>query len=526
MRNYCLVLMMLFISQLVACTNSDSNNGSSNQKPLRPTVHLYSDGFLRAYFPGKAQTSEPIVPQNIQAEDVSLIASAYVGEDRNLISRIYSTQAFYESEGQLWKLMLNDSDNLKPIQVSSASNLDRKCGSQSRGITGSGFFYEMPGADNDCTIKIDNVFLFINDQDDELTAPKIVTEKLDNLYGGLDFIFNLQGNVSISGFLVINNNELIRYDANFENPVSIKIFDSVDVVKFPSLDLIIFKNQVSVGDVYYAYDDQLMQLNSNPLLTIPTTNGAFHWLHDRECYRNECVLAVANSTSNTFYILDVNGKLPAQLVPTVTNSRIFYLGSTLSSIFYTKGVTIENQAYEGLYQVSKFGGEETLVDYGSRTILQSVNSSIYYNREMNQQLSAVIDYTAIIVDSAGQSVAEYPNSLWIGAVGSTMEITDNYKHIILARNYTLAENGVAGAVLEVFSTDTNQKVLELGRIPDDVYALEFDLSGDSSLVHANINRGLQQPQVSDTDIFYYDINVPGSFTRVTNTPNIDEKVIR
>ena len=250
---------------------------------------------------------------------------------------------------------------------------------------------------------------------------------------------------------------------------------------------------------------------------------------DFSCYKNECVLAVEQTTAdgfNTFYLLDTSGNLPAQPVSTASNDRIGYLRSTLSSIFYTKRVIIDSQSYEGLYRVSKNGGEETLIDYGSRTYIQYVNSSIYYNREIYQQTPGVYGYVALIVDSSGRTIAEYPNSKWMGGMGSTHEIHGGNKKILLAKNYTMAESGLAGATLEVFNTDTNQKIHELGVVPDDVNRLILGNPGDSYLVTAYIDRGLQSPELNDTDIFYYDINIPGSFTRITNTPDISESAVR
>ena len=142
-RHFKNCLALLLIIQLLSCSSSDGNNGGVDEKPTPPSVHLYSDGFLRAYNPTQSNSNEAIIPQSIQAESVGLVYGAYFGENSNTISNFYPKIAYYEVEGKLWRLDLNSAD-IVPEQVSSASNLDTQCNMRNRFIASGGLFYEMP----------------------------------------------------------------------------------------------------------------------------------------------------------------------------------------------------------------------------------------------------------------------------------------------------------------------------------------------------------------------------------------------
>lgn len=523
------VIALVFVFSIIGCGGGGSGSNQTeppadpgpppNNEPQPATGGPYVEYFSsNAYLLDLTDYQSAPSPVSANAEFIEYV---YTYEYENTTKQAYNmfpALMLYKENNRLWKLDLRENSDLTPVQVSSASLTDmciddlffyesevieRDLDDPHQAL----LLYETSGPDNDCATQNDNRRMKVALNDSPTTPPVDVTD-LISIVWEIDGIFD-SNNIEngVQQIVAVNGNDLVVYDANFENPITIATANSYVDIKIEMYDF-------ARGDgIFLRMDDGLYHylLNSNSLsnqlLELPT---GFSGL--QICGGGNCFFSIEElDNTYTLYKLPHDGSSNAVLVAA---NDSFLSAVTPDYIYY-----VTNNRTE-LYRVPKDGGNPVLIDSAQEGIdgLWQVKSSLLYYTKTENGIS-----TAMITDENGLEINSFSNAKWAG------ETAFYHKEQILLSgisNSSAATTPIlGGAGVSVYDPSTGDLISNLGTLPAGTDSIRFNVYqnlvlGDAYLIDLN-NTNIVSGQ---RDLFRADLATSDSLTFITNTPDIDEYI--
>lgn len=481
----------------------------------RPGSYLLIKGSLYAVNSENPAQLVKITDERISQEELYLTYSYNAASQT--ATRLSGNLALFVQNDKLWKLDVTRGSALIPTAVSSAIGLNSMCDRfpfNSLDPASMLYGFSLPGTDKRCNTADDHNFI-VNAAMDARQAPIEITGKVNSLFSYRP-LWNVNDPLNkLIGILATNGKELIRYDANFANPTVVTTGHSNVSVNFR-------QSQYANGaflriDKAIGWYDTVKNLLTFPILNLQDGDNLIgRWA----CDNQRCYFLLKNNTKYTVYSVPANGSGPAtpltSELPGINDASILTL--TSNSIIYTGTRKEGTQTLKTINLIQKTGGaaKEIETSYSYLPPLEAFNF-FYYTRNTP---SGPVKDTAIVRDTNGNIVAEYPRSRWVGESSvTTSQKAPGYDRVILARNYDDTKNNLTGAVLQLFDAQTNTLLRDLGPVPADVSNLIFLGYGDTLLGTGYTISNNNQ------DIFFIDLEKANSLKKITNTPTINENAV-
>ncbi|MEW8304087.1 MAG: hypothetical protein AB2724_13890 [Candidatus Thiodiazotropha sp.] len=528
-------------------TPPDTTTGNSN-------FYLFYTGSLIAVNP-----ANPTNPITVEAGDeivggnglIRYFHSGRIDNNTNTITDFTPDSLVYaKTDGHFYKISVNQSGSLTPVQISSETTAGQICSISGVGIAAlqsvndltdinqSQLVYSFPGADGDCSTNSDNIWKMI----------RLGMSSSDSPIDALSPIIWLWDNDnSIGGWLVNDNGNLKRCDQNFINCGN-GIAQVRNARVIPGSPFPVFGGALGLNNHLLEIDGQLFVYNgdtntlSDAIFAIPEGEYFSGYTTDE----NYIYLA----SFSMLYRAPIDGSSTAILLGQEDP------GSGIGPVIWSLNAT-ENKLVYAYYEINETGnvGEIKTLDKSGGTPETLVTAAganfgdvsvkgerIYYDlRELNIDISntaliqTVIPLLAGVMDENGVIEFEAANAGW---VGSTFSSTLDYEmgsqawvidKIVLGE---ITNREISGMSLRTFDTASGNELLNLGTVPNIEGLTEFNCVFSTVQDHILCLAAIEitpQPQpgspTTQQDIFYLDVSTSGSLTRVTDTPEVSESAV-
>jgi hypothetical protein len=498
-----------------------SFGGTVSSSPFFQFVQDESGGPLLVVDPATPGSAPAQLVAN-QEGARALYTGTYSG---NLITNLRTPYLGYISGGKLWKVIADKTLNPAvpgsagnlPVQVSNESAATNVCNGvpyhDVTNINNSRIVYELPGSDNDCTTRSNNVTKMVKFGDGSSTAPTVFpTGVVTTMGNNNDQVFNLTTGSLTHFFLMdtANSNTLNVLDVATGNLTTVQA--NVGEVRIRAQDT---SNRVFLMSNSKLY---LYTISTNTLTELVSATGGSFLLRGHDF--------TADSTH--LYVVDANPGVVKKIPLTATGSGDVINHYTASASVLEMQLS-ENRLIlrvsanpcslgfgsEGLVSVRKDNSAtvSTLVPvatntcvYGSRT----KGSNVFYTKSISGTQTAHVvteDGTAVLPPITGgnwgSGDAGFPSfNPRTGTGGMTK--------IILTTTST--PGTVNGATVSVYDAATPTTTpLVVGTIPSTTFPLYFvGFHGDTTAV---LGTGFSS-STSNTEVFFLDDAISNSLVRV------------
>ena len=411
------------------------------------------------------------------------IFSGTIDANQQLTNWHTRTIIYAKGDGRLYKISTLRDNSQTPSQISSEAGASILCDTDWRvdfsDHNQSVYLYELAGNDGNCLLAGDNIWKMVrvgmSATDSPITAKKVV--------GGI-----WDTNSAIIGFLVIEGQEIVRCDKNFQN--------CSPVISFANEGKRLWGSLLQVDNKIYHYNVNTSSLSS-PLHTfsvgtptsVPRASDGFN------LYFADGVKLLS---------LPLNGSKLSTLLVT-ENGSINTIALTTNSATYIVSGSIKAIGKLG-------GGPATVLVQNDAIQLTATGNHVYYNR-----LSPTVVSSGVINDD-GAGGTELIGSFWNGSTLSSTETASGFALKRLIRAEGCSVNSCKGATLKSFDAATNSGETILGTTPDDVNNI-FLFGFEDQILGVGNDVG------DNADVFFADVTQPNSLKRITKTSTIDEALI-
>jgi hypothetical protein len=557
-HSWLLPLLVLLLS--TACGGGGDNNDEPTTPPSDPDPvdtqghYYFYTGSLVAVDP-----ANPESPVSVEAgDDIVEGASGYLLSvytfmrgDYNNLTKIISeygpdTLLYAKTDGRLYKIPAQQGASLTPVPVSSEQEADQICVEVGETIVYPGittaddlsnrdqsqFVYSLPGDDNSCDTIQDNIWKMVRVGMDSSEAPIAA-------YQPVLALKDLDNDASIQHWLVNDSSELKRCDATFAQCGEVIGQAANEVYGVFDLGLHHHLLQIDNQLVIYNIDSNTL---SRPIFTIPQGTFVSSFAVD------EHNIFFANATS--IYRAPIDGSEEASEIgveTTVTQQPVPPASNLIAlndKLIYVKAAHATGGDAE-IRVLDKTGGTpDTLVtaEGAEQGFIFTQGERIYYYFEASDSMasgrSRYLPRLAGIMDELGTKQMEVSNAAWIGwsqsrklsAVKDSAQAWIRDKLIL--GEYNPSDQDISGMTLKSFDGATGSELATLGNVPDLEELLRFSCQSgyDSDLLCEARLRITPEPAHPEpfyqNDIYYLDAMTNGSITRVTDTPDKSEFLLK
>jgi hypothetical protein len=381
--------------------------------------------------------------------------------------------------------------------------------------------YETAGADNDCTKSADNKRFQLNTMLNGFIPSSDITSKVSSVSDVIEITSPTDPTQTPFALVAINGKDLMRYDdvqfnapsliASATNSVEIDIQEGFHTGGF----------FVRIDNSVYWYDQVNNKLSASLYTAATQQSLAAQPCDATHCYFVETVFSP--TPAGKIVRIPWGGTSAAQ---TVANAVPGYVGQVLpagTSLFIAaSNFTGSGSGTSSLQIMAKSGGNLTTLDTGTFVGMMSAGNYVYYTKMVIPGSGNGVSAVARNLD--GTVAKETPNAAWTGASFTSMSLnggqTSSFAptRLVLASNLsaTSGQINMAGATLQSYNAATNEVQLTLGTVPADLSSVV--LYGFANRMFGFGNDATQ------TDIIAADLDRANSFTRVTQTPQIEQLV--
>ena len=447
----------------------------------------------------------------------------------------------YFSGGKLFRVFTAKSSGVPgsvsnlPVQISSETAATTVCEINhvvNLTVNNTKLLYELPGGDNNCLTKNDNVTRSVVVSDNATTlptsplAPGLVVDSGGQGPGAvIDLSTGLATHILLLDAANSNTLKLMNVTTNAITTIQANVGD-VDFLVQDTSDRV-FLHGGATRNILYLYT-----VSTNSL--VPLVTGASSLKHGR-LVGDGTNLYVAEQATGKLYKVPMNATGPSDVV-TLLASVGFPLGGiaggndavvvTTNNVFLqtyvpcSGGCTPPNEALDasGLYRVSKAGGAATpIITHAVGTGIFNVRSAgslLYYNHKFAPTIPR-----ANIINENGTPVFSSPTTCpggcagWQGVINSPtffVRTSDQpLSKVILTAFANATQNG---ATLSAFDAPTGMQGAVLGIVPATTPTLR-SLFGDDFIDTVTLLIG-QQNGSPNNFLFFVDTVLAGSLTQV------------
>jgi hypothetical protein len=519
--------------------------GTSDTWQLRQYHYLfYTDGLSGGGNIFAIDPDDPNVPIPVEVEndvvgcgsDTELYPCSFARGDYDSNTKIISNMnldsfVYAKTDGKFYKISTQKSAGLSPRQISSEAHANGVCSTDVFDIVypvddffnvnNSQLVYQLPGPDGECSTIDDNewkmIRLGMNASDNPISA----MQPLINLR-------NLDGDGSISGWLVNDAGEIRRCDENFSNCGN-SLYSIESTANF-EYSLERNNHVLAIDGQMFIYNGDANAL-SDAIFTFPPDPSFTSYVAD------ENRLYFVNS--NIFYSSPIDGSALATRISEESADSILFiwLDQTDNRLVYSKSSS--DEGFAEIKAIDKAGGVPRVLDSldgAGSARLYTQHNLIYYFYE--GKISSVSEYTPLhagIMDEDGNVQFEALNSAWIGYEGShRYDMGSNLHYFGSIDKFILGDASDwvnSGLRLQAFGGSTGTALNNLGSVPY-MRGLQGFLCAvnlfEDMLCEAEIQRS-SMPEYSNElvqqDIFYLNTSYADSLQRVTDTSEISETAV-
>ncbi len=498
-------LILLAAAFIMGCAEDSPSNPTATTPPA---TYLFYEGSLFAVDPDSLATPIQVDPGNITKIGQPLSYStletfwgvtSYNSGPPVSVSGLHIRTLVYARDGSFFKVSAQKGNGLPtPVQVSNENNAANICethtGYDRAHHDNSSYLYRLPGSDNVCRTSDDlwkMIRLGMTRTDAPIPAKKPLIE------------IEAPSTGAMIGWLAIDNKNLYRYDTAFANPVLVTPFTTgvTDCTSNASDDLfLVVDNTLRLYNVSAG--------NLSPALHTFSGSGV-NYCDEAEDKSN---LYLRDGAS--LHKVPLNGNSPSSLlVKEGGNTLLSLVGTTDTRVIYKASGTSTS-----LKAVDKTEGTALVLDTISSALFaveSVVGNRIYYT---------VVEHsghrTAKVVRDDGTIESSFSNAAWIGAsIPTNLTIDSEFpvQTLILAEGLS-ADGKASNSTLKSVNPLTNTVIATLGTVPSDIQSLFLFGIGSKLL-----GTGFGGNPLRQSDVFFVNTDTPHSLTRVTNTPDKDEK---
>lgn len=465
--------------------------------PAPTETYLFFQGSLAAVDPAAPTTPIFIEPAGTAISGLAAIEAGQYNAGTRRVSDVHFRTLVYGRGANLWKVnAVKGGAAPTAVRVSSEASIgtDGICesfyASDFADHNNSRYAYEIPGADNDCSTGGDNLWRLVRVGMNDTTLP-ITSANIDE---PLTVIRDVTSG-AITGWLRLAGTNLVRYDADFGNPITVaNLVGSVQVVAMAPNGRVFLK----IDSELKIYDPASYPTPGAGLsLALHTFTGALGSVAFDDTY------AFFLDGGYTLYRVPLDGSATAggpflteaatssvgQL--TLTGSRLVYAATdggivTVKSVLKSGGAAVPIKTAAALQSVS---------------LVAAADNRIYYNVTTG---FAFPNIAGTVLDN-GDNLFEHLSSFWSGRIRA------NEKSLM--RDAAISHIGLfdAASSLSIYRTGDHVVTATVGSAPADINSL---FAG----AYNNLGHGLAfGTSGAASDIFYFNLNSAGSLQRVTTT---------
>lgn len=478
------------------------------------------------------------LPQQVSSGPISSKALIAIGHGTynstaNTASDLHTRTIMYAQNGKLWKVSTFKADALTITQVSSEMEANNVC--QTAVATdfdnhdNAAYVYELAGADNSCGTTGDNLWRMVRVGMNSSTTPFSARQPVTSI--------DKSTTGAHIGWLVDENKTLKSYSADFSSsknvldtngqPVSYTtamayygpINISQEILRLDgaigtyTVDSNTWKTRASITTTYT--DSHLIRDSSYLYFADPEPANQNNMIIYRDKLTDD-TLTTALAKLNNFDA--VNDQLTLR-----TTSNKLILAWHQQSTNKTWVIAMDKATGE-LSGVTTLTGN--VINNGNIRSLITNSDRLYYSFDLGATYltdSTNENYTTTNPPTPNLSSGNFTSttSAWIGALQSNQNFIGNTPQpqtLFLAENFIGSTNGFSGGALTRYDAATATKGNVLGNIPAGIK--EIQIEGNRTVTLANGTR------IDDgtNEIFFVDVDTPGSLTRVT-TDNTNDIII-
>ena len=472
--------------------------------PAPTETYLFFEGSLAAVDPAAPTAPIFIEPTGTEVSGLAAIEAGQYDAGARRVRDVHFRTLVYGRGANLWKVnAVKGTAAPSAVRVSSEASIgtdgicDSFYASDFADQNNSRYAYEIPGADNDCSTAGDNLWRLVRVGMDDTTLP-ITSANIDE---PLTVIRDVT-NGAITGWLRLAGTNLVRYDADFGNPITVaNLVGSARVVATAPNGRVFLKidSELKIYDpASYPTPGAGLSLALHTFAGAPGSVAfddtyAFFVDGGYTLYR---VPLDGSATAGGPFLTEAATSALGQL--TLTDSRLVY-AATDAGIVTVKSVL-------------KSGGAAVPIKIAAASqsvaLVAATDNRVYYNLTTG---FAFPDVAGTVLDN-GDNLFEHLSSFWSGRIRANEKA--------LARDAAISHVGLFDATssLSVYRTGDHVVTANVGTAPADI---------DSLFVGAynNLGHGLAFGMSgSASDIFYFNVNNTGSLQRVTTTAGSESVV--
>lgn len=488
---------------LSACGGGDAAPaGGAGTAPTE--TYLFFQGSLAAVDPATPTAPIFIEPAGTDVSGLAAIEAGQYNAGTRRVSDVHFRTLVYGRGANLWKVnAVKGGAAPSAVRISSEASIgtDGVCesfhASDFADHNNSRYAYQIPGADNDCSTAGDNLWRLVRVGMNDATLP-ITSANIDE---PLTVIRDMASG-AITGWLRLAGTNLVRYDADFGNPITVtNLVGSAQVVAMAPNGRVFLK----IDSELKIYDPASYPTPGAGLsLALHTFAGAlggaayddahaFFLDGDYTLYR---VPLDGSATAGGPFLTEAATSALGQL--TLTDSRLVYAATDAGIVT--------------LKSVLKSGGTampiKTAAASQSLAVAAATDNRVYYNLTTG---AAFPDVAGTVLDN-GDNLFEHLSSFWSGRVRA------NEKAV--TRDAAISHIGLfdAASSLSIYRTSDYIVTANVGIAPPDIGSLIVG-------AYNNLGHGLAFGMSgAASDIFYFNLNTAGSLQRVTTTAGSESLV--
>ena len=529
---------------------SDFDSGESLRNVFPPAVPVAgADGVLRFYQSSDGglwavdplnPTGPPLLvdpdaappPDLIVASAIPVLTARYEPATSRFTDIQPQRVVYSRTDGTLWQVAVervggnSQASAPTPVQLSSEAEAAQLCGGIQAGwgitqIPEIQVYYVLPGPDQDCVAREDNV-------------GRVVSMGMDSTQPPMDF----PGDPLDAGVALIDTRNgasagWLARDANILNHVAPNL-STTQVASFT--DFVFAGGQVHTGHVFLNIDGNVHILDLvgggalidsgydfpvNPLIgqrfsTNVHTDGE-RWLFVAPTDDSNAALLAAETNGSVDILHEPSDVSRSffNLGPVYTRGRVAYQYETSNAGFATKVISLTRAGtdpvtlHDDNFAVS-FSKVMALFGASGHVFFQTVGlapSTLYVVRDDGSEPPVILDNTDTV------------------AVNAQLTETPIAPGLTTAESVFLLEgvgqiNSAGGATLSAFNPRDPDARVVFGEIPDEFqHFFIFASAGRYKLAQANEAEKLM---ATPTDVFFLDAETPGSLLRITDTEDVSE----